>query len=171
MIGLITSMKGAVVCSVHEPPGHAADPHIRADEMVFLRENFSWLIALFAPFVLLAHGAWLPLAAYLVLTTLIVTALDVMNIPQVWSVIALIAMNVLFAFETPSLQRWTMKLGGWNEVAVVSGADEGECHRRFYDAWLTELAAKDSHDKTATPDPQPAPGGHSALRRLFASGP
>ncbi len=175
MIGLITNMRGAVVYSVHEAPDHAADPSVRADEMVFLHENFSWLIALFAPFALLARAAWLPLATYFLLTALILTSLDIMAIPQVWSLIAVIAINILFAFETPALQRLELGFKGWQEVAVVSGADEGECYRRFYDAWLTEHSAPQPETATSTASADGTPpniaGSHSTLRRLFASGP
>ena len=42
--------------TVHEPPNPPADRIDRAESLVFIKDGFSWIAALFAPLWLLATG-------------------------------------------------------------------------------------------------------------------
>lgn len=153
-----------IVCSVHEAPDHPASVAQRAEDLVFLQDGFSWRVALLPPLALLTRGAWAPLAAYVALAVAVLAGLNALAAPEGWSLLALLVLSVVFGFEAASLQRWSMGTLGWTEVGVVSGADQDECERRFFDAWLT--AQSPPAALAATTSDQP-----SMLRRLFAARP
>lgn len=166
MIGLLFRPRN-VVCSVHERPDHDANLVTRAEELVFLREGFSWLVALLPPIGLVMRGAWLALALYIVLASAIAGGLAALGANPVWSTLAVVGLGIIFGFEASAFERWRMARAGWDEIGVVSGADMDECERRFFDSWM------------ASPMPAPAPLPEIAavssqaglLRRLFAARP
>lgn len=163
MIGLLFPPR-SVVCSVHERQDHAANVLLRADELIFLREGFSWPVAILPPVALLTRGSWVALAAYVVLASLALYALSLAGAEPAWSLLALVVLGVIFGFEASALERWTLARRGWDEVGVVSGADEAECERRFFDGWLPL-------QPTSTAQSDNDPTQPSLLRRLFAARP
>ena len=50
--------------TVHEPPNPPADRIERADKLVFVKDGFSWMAALFAPLWMLVHRLWWALLGY-----------------------------------------------------------------------------------------------------------
>jgi hypothetical protein len=122
--------------TVHEPPNPTIDRVDRADEIVFVRDGFSWALALIAPLWLVLRGEWLLLAIYLVLAIALTGLLSLLGAPQHWVSLAGFAFGFLFAFEASELRRWLLDLRGWREIAAVSGRNLDEAERRFFDAWL-----------------------------------
>lgn len=157
----------SIVCSVHERADHDANVVTRAEELVFLREGFSWLVAIFPPIGLLMRGAWLALLLYLVSASALVAGVGALGANPAIGVLAVIGLGIIFGFEVPAFERWRMARSGWDEIGVVSGADIDECERRFFDAWMSS--------PTLAPAPLPAiaavPPRTGLLRRLFAARP
>ena len=54
--------------TVHEPPNPPADRIDRAERLVFVKDGFSWLAAVFGPVWLLAHRLWWPFLGYVLLS-------------------------------------------------------------------------------------------------------
>ena len=52
--------------TIHERPDPPADRVDRAESLVFVKDGFSWVAALFAPLWLLVHRLWWPLLGYIV---------------------------------------------------------------------------------------------------------
>lgn len=169
MIRYLFQPRGGVVCSVHESAEHATDLLQRAEELRFVRDGFSWLIALLTPFGLLMRGAWLALAIYCSAVAVLLLAVSSMGLPAGLGVLLVLAVGVVFGFEAATIERWSLGLFGWQEVGVVGGADMEECERRFFDAWLPANAPKPLPPIDAlSADTERGP---SLLRRLFASRP
>lgn len=169
MIRFLFQSRSGVVCSVHESAEHATDLLQRAEELHFVRDGFSWLIALLTPIGLMMRGAWLALALYFAAVAMLLLAVSTLGLPAGLGVLLILAVGVVFGFEAATIERWSLGLFGWQEVGVVGGADIEECERRFFDAWLSANA----------PKPLPPIAAHSTgsdrgpslLRRLFASRP
>lgn len=164
MIGLLFPRR-SIVCSVHEASHHGDNLLTRAEEMVFLREGFSWPVAIFPPLGLALRGAWLGLLVYAALAALLIGASTALGVNAGWAMFALIALGLVFGFEAPALERWRLSRSGWDEVGVVSGADMDECERRFFDAWMAGQAPV----VTSTGDVGARPVG--LLRRIFSARP
>jgi hypothetical protein len=151
------------VCTVHERHDHSPDPMDRAEDMTFVRDGFSWPVAIAAPIVLLARGAWLPLLAYLCAAVVMVSLISAVGLSPEWATLALLALNVIAAFEAPALERWLLQRRGWDEVGVVSGLDQADCERRFFDTWLRSQTGPSAAAVAAAASPV------SAIRRLFST--
>ncbi len=59
--------------TVHEPPNPPADRIERADRLVFVKDGFSWMAALFAPLWMLVHRLWWALLGYIVAIVALLT--------------------------------------------------------------------------------------------------
>ncbi len=163
MIGLLAKRR-EVVCSIHERPDHAAAVEQRADELVFLRDRFSWPVAILPPLALLARGVWVGLLVYLAAVAMAIFALELAGAPNGAYAIALVVIHIVFGFEATALERWYLRAAGWKEVAVVSGADMAECETRFFMSWRPALYMTE-------PAPAESPRQPTLLRRLFAAAP
>ncbi len=122
--------------TVHEHPDPAADRIDRAEELVFVKDGFSWVAALFAPLWLLVHRLWWPLLGYVVVSGALQLVQLTAAVDPRWLALAAFALNVLIGFEADTLRRWALERRGWHTVGTVSGKTAAECERRFFDAWL-----------------------------------
>ena len=123
--------------TVHEPPNPPADRIDRAESLVFVKDGFSWMAALFCPD--LAAGAPAVVA---------VAGLRRAERPASsssrwsaivdpgWVMLAGIALHLLIGFEADTLRRSALDRRGWQILGSVSGRNAAECERRFYEGWL-----------------------------------
>ena len=155
MIALLLRARDAkhvAVFTIHEPPNPAADRIDRAEAMVFIADGFSWGAALMAPLWLAAHQLWVALGAFVVVATVLAFGLTAVGINAGWIVVALMALNVWLGFEAPEIQRRTLSANGWGDAGSVSGRNQTECERRFFDMWLGNqpvIARHDSNEPTS----------------------
>jgi hypothetical protein len=122
--------------TVHEPPNPPADRVDRAESLVFVKDGFGWIAALFAPLWLLAYRLWWPLLGFVVLSAAFELAKRAAGLDPRWIGLAVLALNVLIGFEADTLRRWALERRGWRTLGSVSGKTAAECERRFFEAWL-----------------------------------
>jgi hypothetical protein len=127
-----------VTFTVHEPPNPAADRLDRAENLVFVKEGFTWSAALFAPLWLLVHRLWWPLAGYVIAVGVLEGLRMTAFFPSAWISLASFGLHVLIGFEGDTLRRWALDRRGWRTLAAVSGKTAAECERRFFDEWLPD---------------------------------
>lgn len=122
--------------TVHEPPNPPADRVDRAERLVFVKDGFTWLAALFAPIWLLVHRLWWPLLGYVLLSAGLQALGYFAVLDPRWTGLASLALNLLVGFEADTLRRWGLQRRGWNALGTVMGRTTLESERRFFDAWL-----------------------------------
>jgi hypothetical protein len=122
--------------TVHEPPNPPADRVDRAESLVFIKDGFSWLAALFAPFWLIAHRLWWPLLAFVLASGGIEAVKRLAGMDPRWAGLAMLALNLLVGFEADTLRRWALDRRGWRMLSSVTGRTAAECERRFFETWL-----------------------------------
>ena len=136
MLGIGGSSASVTTYTVHEPSQPEADRVDRASGLVFVKDGFSWLTALFPPLGLALSQLWLPLLAYLVFVGAIVSALIWLGVDENWIALAVVALHVYLGFEHSTLQRWVLDQAGWEMLGSVTGKNLAECERRFFESWL-----------------------------------
>jgi hypothetical protein len=146
------------VYTVHEPRSRFADAPLEPERFVFVRDRFSIWAFLFAPLWMLWHRMWLVLLGYIVLSAgleALAAALGASGF-----VVGLIGLfiSLLVGFEAATLRRLALARRGWKNVGVVSGDDREAAERRYFDAWVREVASRAA---AATPAPS-APAGPMA---------
>jgi hypothetical protein len=128
----------------------------RADDIIFVKEGFSWW-ALLAPVPwLLYRRLWLETLAYFVLIAIVVHfGMNSPAIGPMWVEVVMFLLNLLLAFHANDLRRWAMARRGRPLVAVVAGTNYQECERRFFEAWLP-FAIRDQARRWNNPAATPA---------------
>jgi hypothetical protein len=122
--------------TVHEPPNPPADRIDRAEQLVFVKDGFSWLAALFGPIWLLAHRLWWPLLGFVLLSAALQLLTYVPVLGPRWTGLAGLALSLLVGFEADTLRRWGLQRRGWTTLGTVTGKTTFECERRFFESWL-----------------------------------
>lgn len=171
MIGVIWRQldENAVVAfTVYEPPNPPADRIDRAEELVFIKDGFTWAAAFFAPFWLLAKQMWLPFVGYVAVLVAVLAGLQAAGVPEIWSSLAILALHLVVGFEADSLRRWTMEQEDWQFAGSVVGRNAAECERRFFETWLPKEPMI-RRESTAT-SPPPLPGSAVAVGMTSTAG-
>jgi Protein of unknown function (DUF2628) len=122
--------------TVHEPPAPPADRIDRAEQLVFIKDGFAWMAALFGPLWMLTHRLWWALLGYLLLTGSLQVAQKAVGLDENIGGLVMLAVNLLVGFEADTLRRWALDRRGWHMLGTVSGRNADECERRFFDGWL-----------------------------------
>jgi hypothetical protein len=146
-----------ITFTVHEEARPRADRIDRAERLVFVKDGFSIVAAYLGPIWLLANRLWLPLLAYVLGAAGTYLAFTALAIPMRWLTTVLLAVHVVIGFESDSLKRYGLGRRGWATVGTVSGRNQQECERRFFDAWLPGEPMIAAHGRELSPPPPAAP--------------
>jgi Protein of unknown function (DUF2628) len=126
------------VYTIHEPPNPPVEGRKHAESMVFVRDGFSLMAALLPPAWFAIKGLWLSLAIYLAFFAGLGSFLSLIGVQGDWVMLASTTINLVIGFEASEIQRWSLDLRNWREIATVSGPNRETCERRFFDDWLSE---------------------------------
>lgn len=132
-----------VTFNVYEPPNASADRLESAEQLLFVKDGFSWFAALLPAFWLLWKRMWLELVVFVAGAGLIVWAFTEAGAPDTGNAILLIA-QIILGFEAGALHGAALERRGYKLVGTVSGRGEEDCERRFLEVWLptrTEIPA------------------------------
>jgi hypothetical protein len=143
-----------VVYTVYEPPHATGNPVDRALRLVFVKDGFQWLAALFPWVWLLFKGLWLEFLAFLVLAAGVTWGLQALGAPPSIESIPLLLLQIVFGFEAGWIQSLALERRGWRLLGTVTGRNEAECERRFFEGWLP-----------TQPERARQPGAHAARDR------
>lgn len=124
-----------VIYFVHEPPNASANRLESAEQLLFVKDGFSWLAALVPAIWLLTKRMWLEAIGFMACAGLLVWAFTAAGAPNVGSAI-LLAVQILFGFEANALCSAALERRGWRLVGTVSGYNREDSERRFLEVWL-----------------------------------
>jgi hypothetical protein len=130
------------VYTVHEPPVRTAGVLADPARFVFVRDGFYWWALLLTPLWMLWRRLWLVFGLYLVLSIGIETAMRIYGASAGMTSLAAALISLLVGLEAGSLQRFTLKRRGWNNVGVVFGSDLEDAEQRFFVAWVNGARAQ-----------------------------
>jgi hypothetical protein len=152
-----------VIYTVHEPPNAPANRLESAEQLLFVKDGFSWPAALLPPLWLLWKRMWLEFAIYAGGTGLMVWALTSMGATDTTSALLLI-IQIVFGFEAGALYSAALERRGWRAVGTVTGRNAEDAERRFLEVWLpthTEIPPPDA-------DRMPAPASKATWAETAA---
>jgi hypothetical protein len=143
------------VWTVHAPPspGISAEP---ADDIILIREGFSWRALIFAPVWALAYGLWLAFALWLA-AMIAISLLGFHFGPAVgWPLT--IGFLIWFACEARDFRRAKLNRQDWRLVDVVNARTFKAAERRYFEKLAAEQAINQRDFSSAPvtlPPPQP----------------
>lgn len=138
------------IWTVFEPADTEATTQLWAQEIVFVREGFSWSALLLAPLVLLFHRLWLGMLGYVAVQAALVGLMFAFDIDS--GALALLWLtNLAVALMLSDLRRGKLALAGFEEAGVVVARRREEAEQRYFEARLigVPLAPRDAGRRTA----------------------
>jgi hypothetical protein len=143
-----------VVYTAYEPPKVSRDRIERATQLVFVKDGFTWLAA-FAPAIwFLIKGLWLELFLFLVGATALTWGVEALGANSAIAGMLLLIVQMVLGFEAGAVQGAALERRGWRLVGTVTGHNQDDCERRFFETWQPSEPAP----PTAADD-GPAPHG------------
>ncbi len=127
------------VYTVHQPLAFANDPLKQVDQLVFIKEGFSWLALLFPVFWLIFHRMWLVLIGFIVVFFAVQWGLLTLGLSEDAVGIMTSLLLVGFAFEANTFKRWTLGRSGYKMIAAVTGKSLGDCELKFFSGWSPDV--------------------------------
>jgi hypothetical protein len=103
-----------------------------ADDVVFLREGFSWWALLFPLLWLVIKGMWIVLIIALAAQFLIWAIAEALGFGEAMRLIFSLAINLILGFQGNELLRWTYERRGFGEVALLEAHDIEAAEYRFF---------------------------------------
>jgi len=139
-----------VVFNVYEPPTVARDRLDRATELVFVRDGFSWLAAIVPALWFLVKGLWLELLVFLGIAAAITWGIEATGALAELSGMLLLILQIVIGFEGGAIQGAALERRGWRLVGTVTGHDQDDCERRFFETWQPGEPAATREDSSAS---------------------
>lgn len=144
------------VYTVHEPLTHPPGVMQRAERLIFVKEGFAWLAALFPLPWLLMHRMWLEFAGFLALLALLSGGIMLLGGSEQIAAWASLLLGLPFGFEARNLRRWRLERRGHQLIAAVTGRKLEDAEWRFFEVWLPQAIAGEQKS-AVTPAARPAP--------------
>jgi Protein of unknown function (DUF2628) len=124
-----------VVFNVYEPLSPARDRIDRAAELVFVKDGFSWLAAIVPLLWFLVKGLWLELLVFLGVVAVLSWGIEAAGAFAELSGMVMIILQIVLGFEAGELQGMALERRGWRLVGTVTGHNQDECERSFFETW------------------------------------
>ena len=164
-----------------DPPLNAvgrwlARVHIGADEVTLT----GFVCGMMGAVAIVFNQMWVALAGYLAIAGGLCTVLTALGINPVWIALVLGAGHIWLGFEAAELHRASLASAGWSDAGSISGRDQQDCERRFFDSWLAgqpTMARHGTDDMTnggtsiPAPEDRGSPTTPGMIGRLIAASP
>jgi len=124
-----------VTYTVHEPPNASPNRLESAEQLVFVKDGFSWLAALLPVVWLPMKRMWLELVLFIAVTGLLVWGCTALGMPDAGNGMVA-AIQIIFGFEAGALYGASLERRGWRLAGTVAGRNREDCERRFLEVWL-----------------------------------
>jgi hypothetical protein len=112
------------------PEPEIPDPEWEAEQLVFVKDGFSFPGFLIPVPWLIWQRMWLPLLGYLVF--MVAMSLVELSAGQLVSSIVATGCTILFALEANNLRRWSLSAKGWRTVGEAIGRNRDEAEFLFF---------------------------------------
>ena len=154
-----------VVFNVYEPPQVARDRIDRATQLVFVKDRFSWLAAILPAVWFLVKGLWVELALFIAGAAMLTWGLETSGAAAELSGMMLLIVQIVIGFEAGLIQATSLERRGWRHVGTVTGHNQDEAERRFFETWQPgEAGARPSSGEGAPLEDANSSWGSTMLR-------
>jgi len=133
--------------TIYEPRQPRDDLVARADELVFIKEGFSFWAMVGSVFWMVYHHLWLPLIGFVIaLLALISLAHQFGASPDAGGVL-FFGLSVAFGFLANDIRRMVLMRNQYRLVGAIAGQSKIDCERRFFRDWSPLLSSLHSEAK------------------------
>ncbi len=120
---------------VYEPRETQKDLVARADEVVFVRDGFSFWAMVLPIFWMIYHRMWLALAGFVVTFLSLVLLGELFGAAPENDGFLFLGLSVIFSFLANDIRRIYLERHDYRLVGSLAGFSQTECERRFFNSW------------------------------------
>lgn len=153
-----------VTFDIYEPPNASANRLESAEQLLFVKDGFSWFAAFLPAVWLLWKRMWLELVLFVAGAGLIVWAFTAAGASDAGNAIVLIA-QIILGFEAGTLYGAALERRGYKFVGTVSGRSAEDCERRFLEVWLPTRTEIPVVEQTVATHTAPPSWGQTAIEQ------
>ncbi|MDR3376190.1 MAG: DUF2628 domain-containing protein [Ancalomicrobiaceae bacterium] len=117
------------IFTAYAPPG-AADAAVASDDILFLREGFSWMALLFAPVWAIVRGTWIVLLVWI--AAVVLASLIAARFGEMTGLVVYVGVALWFGLEARNLRGAHLARRGWQIAGIVAAASAREAEERFF---------------------------------------
>ena len=121
--------------TIYEPRRTDKNPLNRADQLVFVREGFSFWAMIAPPLWMIYHGLWRALLGFFILIFAIKLITWLFALESLTPGLLIISLFVGFGFLANDLRRFFLEKDGFQMIGAITGPSQLECERRFFHTW------------------------------------
>jgi hypothetical protein len=140
-----------VVYNVFEPPFSLGSVPERAERIVFVRDGFRWMAAIFPALWLLLKGLWLEFVVFIGAVVALTWGLEALGAAPTVGGIILLILQIVLGYEASAIEGAALERRGWRLSATMVGRDLTECERNFFQSWLASQANVPAGDQPMPP--------------------
>jgi hypothetical protein len=126
------------IFTAHRPP------QASQEEVVFIKEGFSWPAFFFPVIWLVVKRLWLPLILYLLVVALVFALAARLSLSDTFMLLAALALNLLLGMEGNERRRRAMARRGFIEEGPFVGKDVHEAELKYFHLRHGERASADA---------------------------
>ncbi len=123
------------IYTVHKPIVSSQDPLDQADELIFVREGFSWFAFLLPLIWLIYQKLWVELVVYFIIVMLFQSLILYFGVGESLSLYFTLFINLIFGFESNNIRRWNLDRADYQMVGSVCGRNQKESEIKFFSHW------------------------------------
>ena len=146
------------IWTVYAPPSPGISPE-PTDDLVFVREGFSWTALILAPIWALAHRLWLTFVLWLAAMIAISLVAHAFGIAIGW--VLTIGFLIWFGLAAGDFRRAKLSHRGWRLIDVVDARSRKLAELRYFEKIAGQQRPGEARDPNTPPPAPPArPGAY-----------
>ncbi len=133
--------------TIYEPLEPQKELVARADELVFVKDGFSFWAMTGSVLWMIYHHLWLPLAGFLGAIIVLSTLAHLLGASPGAGGILFIGSSIAFGFLANDIRRMDLERGDYQMIGAIAGHTRIECERRFFNDWRPLQDARSNEAK------------------------
>jgi hypothetical protein len=120
---------------IYEPEEVKKDFIERADELVFVKDGFSFWAMIAPPIWMIYHRLWWPLIGFFIVLGFLQISTYLLGISPDDGGLLFVGLLIVFGFLANDFRRMMLEYSHYKLIGAVVGHSQLECERRFFDNW------------------------------------
>ena len=132
---------------IYEPPRPSRDLIERAEELVFVKDGFSFWAMLAPPLWMIYHRLWRAVLGFIAAVLLLQGLGWLFGLGEQGTGLLLLVASLCFGFLANDLRRWFLEKQGYHMIGTLAAPSQIACERRFFASWpplTTRLQKEDA---------------------------
>ena len=121
--------------TIYEPLAPQKELLARADELIFVKDGFSFWAMIGSVFWMIYHHLWIPLIGFLLAIGLLSALAHLFGADPGAGGILFVGLSIALGFLANDIRRAVLERQQYKMIGAIAGHTKIECERRFFNDW------------------------------------